>query len=104
MSTTAGTARAVGTVTLKPFRQRYWLPIVGSLVAAFAPNMGTLIASRALQGLGVGPDVFVGVWKCTPSIGPLSSYTLCFFLPFQTHFTALPLLMVTVGVVPFLPK
>lgn len=27
---------------------------VGSLVAAFAPDMGTLIAARAIQGLGVG--------------------------------------------------
>jgi hypothetical protein len=37
MTTTAPPARAVGTVTLRPFRQRYWLPIVGSLVAAVVP-------------------------------------------------------------------
>ena len=28
--------------------------VVGSVVAAFAPNMGTLIGARAIQGLGVG--------------------------------------------------
>jgi EmrB/QacA subfamily drug resistance transporter len=28
--------------------------VAGSLVAAFAPNMGTLIGARAIQGLGVG--------------------------------------------------
>ncbi len=28
--------------------------VVGSVIAAFAPNMGTLIGARAVQGLGVG--------------------------------------------------
>lgn len=47
MTTTAPAARAAGTVTLKPFRQRYWLPIVGSLVAAVVPVYvtGFVIAS-----------------------------------------------------------
>lgn len=41
MSSTVSAARAGGTVTLRPFRQRYWLPIVGSLVAAVVPVYAT---------------------------------------------------------------
>lgn len=50
MTTTAGTARAVGTVTLKPFRQRYWVPIVGSLVAAVVPVDATAFVIASTGG------------------------------------------------------
>jgi hypothetical protein len=50
MTTTAPAARAVGTVTLKPFRQRYWLPIVGSLIAAVVPVYATAFVIASTGG------------------------------------------------------
>jgi len=50
MTTTVAAARAAGTVTLRPFRQRYWVPIVGSLVAAVLPVAATIFFLAGLQG------------------------------------------------------
>lgn len=54
MSSTVAAARAVGTVTLQPFRQRYWLPIVGSLIAAVVPVYATAFMIASTGGR-IGP-------------------------------------------------
>src|SRR3954452_4184326 len=61
MTMTAATARAVGTVTLKPFRQRYWLPIVGSLVAAVVPVYATAFEIGSTGGNIVPVTIAAGV-------------------------------------------
>lgn len=61
MTTTAATARAVGTVTLKPFRQRYWLPIVGSLVAAVVPVYATAFEIGSTGGNILPVTIAAGV-------------------------------------------
>ncbi|MGN6742017.1 MAG: hypothetical protein ACTHJL_01800 [Amnibacterium sp.] len=61
MSSTLAPARAVGTVTLQPFRQRYWLPIVGSLIAAVVPVYATAFTIASTGGR-IGPvSVAAGV-------------------------------------------
>ncbi|MCU1474895.1 MAG: hypothetical protein JWQ92_2963 [Amnibacterium sp.] len=61
MTTTAPAARAVGTVTLQPFRQRYWLPIVGSLVAAVVPVYITAFVIASTGGRIVPVSVAAAV-------------------------------------------
>jgi hypothetical protein len=61
MTTTAPAARAVGTVTLQPFRQRYWLPIVGSLVAAVVPVYVTAFVIASTGGRIVPVSVAAAV-------------------------------------------
>jgi hypothetical protein len=61
MTMTAPAARAAGIVTLKPFRQRHWLPIVGSFVAAVVPVYITAFVIASTGGRIVPVSVAAAV-------------------------------------------